>query len=218
MPSIVRKCCSASTSVGAISAPCRSASTARRSVASATTVLPEPTSPWSSRCIGVVRARSRVDLGDRALLRVGEREREHLAVALQELARGGQRLGDELLALGRAAGERELEDEQLVEGEPPAAHLRLLGRARPVQRDERVGAERQPLGDREPRRQRRRLRPAPARAPHRRARAAASARAPRWPGRRVRSRPSRSPRRGRSSRPGSRSDSASRAGARACRA
>ena len=59
IPSTVRKCCSASTSVGAISAPCRPASTARSSVASATTVLPEPTSPWSSRCIGVVRARSR---------------------------------------------------------------------------------------------------------------------------------------------------------------
>ena len=56
--STVRKCCSASVSVGAISAPCRPASTARSSVCSATAVLPEPTSPWRSRCMGVVRPRS----------------------------------------------------------------------------------------------------------------------------------------------------------------
>ena len=55
---IVRKCCSASVSVGAMSAPCRPFSTARSSAYSATTVLPEPTSPCSSRCIGTVRARS----------------------------------------------------------------------------------------------------------------------------------------------------------------
>ena len=94
-----------------------------------------------------------VDLGDRAILRVGEREREHLPVARQERARVGQRLGNELLALRRAAGERELEDEELVEGEAPATHFRLLQRARPMQRNERIGAKRQPLGGRKPRRQ-----------------------------------------------------------------
>ena len=56
--STVRKCCSASVSVGTISAPCRPASTARRSAYSATTVFPDPTSPWSSRCIGRSRSRS----------------------------------------------------------------------------------------------------------------------------------------------------------------
>jgi len=54
----VSKCCSASVSVGAINAPCIPCSTARSSAYSATTVLPEPTSPISRRCIGRVRARS----------------------------------------------------------------------------------------------------------------------------------------------------------------
>ena len=52
------KCCSASVSVGAISAPWRSCSTARSIAYSATTVLPEPTSPISRRCIGRSPARS----------------------------------------------------------------------------------------------------------------------------------------------------------------
>ena len=149
-----------------------------------------------------------VDLGDRPLLRLGEREREHLAVALQQLARRRQRLGDERLALGGPARERELEDEELVEGEPPPALLGLLRRARPVQRrrarrPEAAGrsAAASAAGSASPSARGR------ARAPRRRARAAASARAPRWPGRRARSRPSPSPRRGRSSRPGSRSGS-----------
>ena len=127
MPSIVRKCCSASTSVGAISAPCRPASTARRSVASATTVLPEPTSPCSSRCIGVVRARSRsISAIARSCASVsvnGSTSRYRV----EELAGRRQRLRDEPLALGRAARERELEDEELVEGEPPPSLLGLLG-------------------------------------------------------------------------------------------
>ena len=56
-------CCSASTSVGAISAPWCPPCTAVSSADTATTVLPEPTSPCSSRCIGMRRgevgARSR---------------------------------------------------------------------------------------------------------------------------------------------------------------
>ena len=46
------KCCSASTSVGTMSAPWCPLCTAANNAARATTVLPEPTSPWSSRCIG----------------------------------------------------------------------------------------------------------------------------------------------------------------------
>ena len=95
-----------------------------------------------------------VDLGNRLLLRVGERERQHLAVPVEELAGRRKRLRDEPLALRRPARERELEDEELVEGEPPPALLRLLRRARVVHRDERVGPERQPLGDGERRGQR----------------------------------------------------------------
>ncbi len=46
------KCCSASTSVGTMSAPWCPLCTAASNAASATTVLPEPTSPWSRRCMG----------------------------------------------------------------------------------------------------------------------------------------------------------------------
>ena len=51
-------CCSARTSVGAISAPWWPPCTAASNAVTATTVLPEPTSPWSSRCIGCGAARS----------------------------------------------------------------------------------------------------------------------------------------------------------------
>ena len=57
-PSIVRACCAASTSVGASSAACPPASTTCSIARSATTVLPEPTSPCSSRCIGCSAASS----------------------------------------------------------------------------------------------------------------------------------------------------------------
>ena len=55
---MVSRCCSASVSVGAMKAPWWPFSTARSSVCTATTVLPEPTSPCSSRRIGVARSRS----------------------------------------------------------------------------------------------------------------------------------------------------------------
>ena len=51
-------CCSASTSVGAISAPWCPPCTACSNVDTATTVLPDPTSPCSNRCIGCGPARS----------------------------------------------------------------------------------------------------------------------------------------------------------------
>jgi hypothetical protein len=54
----VAKCCSASVSVGAMSAACIPCSTARSIACSATTVFPEPTSPMSRRDIGRSRARS----------------------------------------------------------------------------------------------------------------------------------------------------------------
>ncbi len=57
-PQIVRKCCSASTSVGAISTAWWPSATAPIIAARATTVLPEPTSPCSSRAIGCGRPRS----------------------------------------------------------------------------------------------------------------------------------------------------------------
>ena len=71
-------------------------------------------------------------------------EGQRAAVALDQLAGLGQRGRDLLLALGRPARERQLEDEQLVEREPASPLLRLVERARPVQSSERVAPERQP--------------------------------------------------------------------------
>ena len=53
-----RWCWSANTSVGAMNAPWWPPCTAVSSTATATTVLPDPTSPWRSRCIGAGRAMS----------------------------------------------------------------------------------------------------------------------------------------------------------------
>ena len=82
-----------------------------------------------------------VDLGDRAVLRRREREREHVAVRGDELRRGWQRLGDEHLPLRGTSSEGELEREQLVEREAPAGLLGLGVRARAMEPDERVGAQ-----------------------------------------------------------------------------
>ena len=87
----------------------------------------------------------RVDLRDRALLMLGQREREHGAVALDQLARLAERRRDRRLALAGALREADLEHEQLVEREPAAAFLRLGERARPVEHVERVVPEGQPL-------------------------------------------------------------------------
>src|SRR5204862_78657 len=56
---VERKCCPASSSVGAMSAACAPDATAMRAASAATTVFPDPTSPSSSRDIGIVRSRSR---------------------------------------------------------------------------------------------------------------------------------------------------------------
>ena len=53
-PTSLAKCCSARISVGAISAHCQPLWMAMAAASAATTVLPEPTSPCSSRCIGTV--------------------------------------------------------------------------------------------------------------------------------------------------------------------
>ena len=58
--SIDRACCCASTSVGASNAACPPESTTASIARSATTVLPDPTSPCSRRCIGTGRARSAI--------------------------------------------------------------------------------------------------------------------------------------------------------------
>ena len=165
--SIVRKCCSASVSVGAMSAPWRPTSTARRSACSATTVFPDPTSPWRSRCIGIGPVEVGVDLGHRALLVRRERERERGAIARDELARLAERLGGRALARGRRAQEREPEDEELVEREPRPPDLGLGERPRAMHDGERVRADREALGREQRRRAGRRRRREHARAPAR---------------------------------------------------
>ena len=87
-----------------------------------------------------------VDLGDRVLLGRREGERQRLPVARDELRRRRQRLGDEHLPLGGAASQRQLEREQLVEGQAPASPLRLLLRARAMEANQGVRAQRQALG------------------------------------------------------------------------
>ena len=74
--SSVRRCCSASVSVGTSSAAWAPASTAWQIARAATSVLPEPTSPWSRRRIGRVRARSRAISPRDPPLLGGERERQ----------------------------------------------------------------------------------------------------------------------------------------------
>ena len=49
---IVKKCCSARISVGAMKATWKPFSSATSAASSATIVFPDPTSPWSSRFIG----------------------------------------------------------------------------------------------------------------------------------------------------------------------
>ena len=82
-------CCSASSSVGAITAVCLPAPRPRSAASAATTVLPEPTSPCSSRCIGCGSARSaRISANARCCAR-GERERQRGPKTRELLARLG---------------------------------------------------------------------------------------------------------------------------------
>ena len=84
-----------------------------------------------------------VDLGIRLLLRVGEREREHLAVPVEELA--GRR--ERLRRVARAppsAGERELETRSSSKASRRSSLFLRLRRARVVHRDERIGPAAEP--------------------------------------------------------------------------
>ena len=83
-----RACCSARTSVGAMKAPWCPPCTAASSVQTATTVLPAPTSPCSSRCIGCGPARSLPDLGDGRALVGGELERQAVEERVEQRALG----------------------------------------------------------------------------------------------------------------------------------
>ena len=87
---IERWCCAASTSVGASSAAWPPASMTASIARSATTVLPEPTSPCSSRCIGRSGASSSASCSPTAPLPRGQLERQP-RVERREQAAGTRR-------------------------------------------------------------------------------------------------------------------------------
>jgi len=86
-----------------------------------------------------------VDLGDRVLLVGRELEREQLAVARRELTRCPEGVGAVGFPSCPGTGEADLENEQLVERESAAGGFSFRERVRLVERDERVGAERERL-------------------------------------------------------------------------
>ena len=133
---MLKKCCSARISVGAMNATCRPFSIATSAAISATMVLPAPTSPCSRRFIGCGRCMSVDDLRECRLLIARQLERQHAPDGLPVL------VGDDdgaRLALGvRAAPpqhDAELEEEELFEDQPA-----VRGRTKRVQLvDRRVG-------------------------------------------------------------------------------
>ncbi len=82
-----------------------------------------------------------VDLGDRPFLVLGQRERELLPVARDELAGAIEGDGDRVV-IARMRDD-ELQREELVECEPPARLLRLRLRLGEVNREQRIASERQ---------------------------------------------------------------------------
>ena len=125
------RCWRARISVGAISAAWPPASTAASMARSATSVLPEPTSPCSSRFIRSSRGHVGGDLGDGALLGAGQRVGQggDHPVAQPAVAAGGEALG--ALHPGAGDGQRHLVGEELVVGEALAGRRggREVGRA-----------------------------------------------------------------------------------------
>ncbi len=143
----VWKCCSARVSVGAISAAWNPCSTARSIAYSAITVLPEPTSPISSRCIGSPLSDVGVDrLQGRALV-TGQRERQlALQPARSQLPRSCQlRRRHARPAIATALRQRQLREQQLLEREPAARLLLILRRQREVRRPQGAGVIEQTL-------------------------------------------------------------------------
>ncbi len=133
MAVIERWCCAASTSVGASSAACPPASMAASIARRATTVLPEPTSPCSSRCIGRSDASSAVSTSPisrcPAVSSKGSRASKS---ASSPPGRGGRGVASSDSAALRRWARMRLEDEGLVvlqPVEPPAtAGRRRAGR------------------------------------------------------------------------------------------
>ncbi len=158
------KCCSARISVGAINAHCQPASMAIVAASAATTVLPEPTSPCSRRCIGAPAARVGGDLFGDAALRGGQRKRQHgqqlLVKSRLSGARGAQHRRAQLRALALRRQLRQLLRQQLVELQALPRRVAALvergqrrARRRLMQKVHRVAQDRQALRQRARRQQ-----------------------------------------------------------------
>ena len=92
------KCWRASRVVGATTATCSPAIAATKAARSATSVLPKPTSPQTSRSIGLPAPRSSMHVADRAVLVVGFL----IGEAVDEGGIAGVGLGDRARAAARA--------------------------------------------------------------------------------------------------------------------
>ena len=149
------RCCTASTSVGAISARLAARLEGPQQHASATAVLPEPTSPCSRRCIGSVASRSApISSSARRCAPVSANGRprdvaRHQVARAAAAPRPGRRR-----RRGAVAQQRDLQQQQLLVGQPVARRRGALGRARPVAGVDGVAAQRQPVAHPQRRRQR----------------------------------------------------------------
>ena len=131
-------CCSASTSVGAISAPWWPPCTAASSAVTATTVLPGADVTLQQPVHRVRRGEVGVDLGDHPPLGVRQREAQRGVEAAHQLAADLVADADGVpLHRPLAHHEHELHAQQLVEGQPPPGVLLVgdrLGQVDVVQR------------------------------------------------------------------------------------
>ena len=131
-------CCSASNSVGAMSAACKSAAHRARSgrgrhhgLAAAHVALHQPHH-------GPVRGEIAIDFGERARLRAGERERQRLQQSLLEARRVAQGFCRIRLDVLAQQPQRKLVRQQFFEGQ---AALRRVASARAIRRDPRRAAD-----------------------------------------------------------------------------
>ena len=131
-PTIERWCCCASTSVGASSAACPPESTTWSIARSATTVLPDPTSPWSSRCIGCpCPSSSAISSPTERCPAVSANGSRSSNRSSRPALRAGSRVGLGALDRGPAPGQHGLGDEGFVVLEPvagPVTCAKLSGR------------------------------------------------------------------------------------------
>ena len=145
---MVLRCWRARISVGAMKAACRPASITAAAASSATTVLPEPTSPCSSRNMRCGQREVGDDVVDRLLLRMGQRIGQRLEDARAQAAFAGRAAAGLPAHMRAHQRQRELAGEQFVVGEPrPGQAFRrdVVRLGRPMQMAQRVGEGRKAL-------------------------------------------------------------------------